>query len=135
MKTKTRRRSYLLEAGMMLLLARGAVRFLPRSWVLVWASWPPRRIQRFALHEIGWVSWALETVGAPRRMNAPSLPRALATQAMLRRRGIVSKLCLGVATESGALAAHAWVEAGDEIVGAAATDGLTPIAAFGGVPS
>ena len=45
---------------------------------------------------------------------------ALAAQAMLRRRDIASRLCLGVARDEGALSAHAWIEVGqDVIVGAA----------------
>jgi hypothetical protein len=32
---------------------------------------------------------------------------------MLRRRGIASRLCLGVAREGQALIAHAWVEIGE----------------------
>ena len=67
------------------------------------------------------MSWAVETVGAKPWMQALCLPRALAAQTMLRRRGIASKLCLGVTREGGALAAHAWVEVGQEmIVGGAA---------------
>ena len=66
-------------------------------------------------------------------MNALCLPRALATHAMLRRRGIASRLCLGVARERGNLAAHAWVEIGnDKIVGATEADGFTRLAEFGG---
>src|SRR5262249_39605575 len=129
MKTRTRRRRYLVEAAIMLTLARLAVRLLPAARVFDWANRPPRRIRRFAVDEIGWVSWSVETVGGPRWMNALCLPRALAAHAMLRRRGIASKLCLGVARSEGALMAHAWVEAGgDRIVGAAAAGGFSPIA-------
>ena len=42
------------------------------------------------------------------------LPRALAAHAMLRRRGIASSLCLGVARSGGAFAAHARIEVGEE---------------------
>jgi hypothetical protein len=49
---------------------------------------------------------------------------------MLRRRGIASRLCLGVARQDGALGTHAWVETGaDTIVGDAS--GFTWLAAFG----
>jgi hypothetical protein len=65
-------------------------------------------------------------------MHALCLPRALATQAMLRRRGIANRLCLGVARDSGELAAHAWIEVGNKkIVGGDETRGFTRIAAFG----
>jgi hypothetical protein len=52
---------------------------------------------------------------------------------MLRRRGIASRLCLGVARGRDALNAHAWVEIGnDKIVGGAEADGFTRLATFGG---
>jgi transglutaminase-like putative cysteine protease len=52
---------------------------------------------------------------------------------MLRRRGIASRLCLGVAREGGALAAHAWVEIGtDKIVGGPEADAFSRLAEFGG---
>jgi hypothetical protein len=138
MTPRTMRRVYLREAAVMLVLARLAVRFVPTARIFAWADRPPRRIRRFATDKIGWVSWAVENVGAKPRMNALCLPRALAAHAMLRRRGIASRLCLGVARHRGALSAHdfsahAWLEIGnDKIVGGAEADGFTPLATFGG---
>jgi hypothetical protein len=133
MKVTTMRRVYLREAAVMLVLARLAVRFVPPARVFAWANRPPRRIHRFAGDEVSWISWAVETVGARPWMNALCLPRALAAHAMLRRRGIASRLCVGVAREGSALAAHAWVEIGkDKIVGASEADGFTRLAEFGG---
>ena len=61
------------------------------------------------------------------------VPHIQALDAMLRRRGIASRLCLGVAREAGELAAHAWVEVGnDRIIGGAEADGFTRLAEFGG---
>ena len=117
----------------MLVLARHAVRLVSPARIFAWAGRPPRRIRRFAVDEIGWVSWAVENIGAEPWMNAPCLPRALAAHAMLRRRGIASRLCLGVTRDRGALCAHAWVEIGnDKIVGGAEADGFTRLATFGG---
>ena len=133
MKAKTRRRMFLREAAVMLILARLAVRFVPAARLVAWASRPPRRICRFAMEDVGWVSWAVETVGARRWMSARCLPRALAAQAMLRRRGIASRLCLGVAHEHERLAAHAWIELGqDRIVGGAEARRFTRLVEFGG---
>ena len=132
MKVKTMRRVYLREAAVMLVLARLAVRFVPPARLFAWANRPPRRIRRFVADEANWVSWAVESVGTRAAMNAVCLPRALAAHAMLRRRGIASRLCLGVAREGRALAAHAWVEVGkDKIVGGADADGFTRLAEFG----
>jgi hypothetical protein len=134
MKVKTIRRIYLREAAVMLIVARLAVRVVPPARIFAWANRPPRRIRRFATDEASWIAWAVETVGAKPWMGALCLPRALAAHAMLRRRGIASRLCLGVARDGGKLAAHAWVEIGDDkIVGGAAAGGFTRLAAFGGV--
>ena len=133
MKLKTIRRVYLREAAVMLVFAKLAVRFLPPERLFAWANRPPRRIHRFASDEAGWISWAVEDLGTRPWMNALCLPRALATHAMLHRRGIASRLCLGVARERGNLVAHAWVEIGkDKIVGVNEADGFTRLAEFGG---
>ena len=133
MKVKTMRRVYLREAAIMLVLARLAVRFVPPARVFAWANRPPRRIRRFAIDEANWISWAVENLGARSWMHALCLPRALAAHAMLRRRGIASQLCLGVAREGDELAAHAWAEIGNnKIVGGPEADGFTRLAEFGG---
>jgi hypothetical protein len=133
MTPRTIRRVYLREAAVMLVLARLAVRLASPARIFAWADRPPRRIRRFAVDEIAWISWAVENLGAKPGMNALCLPRALAAHAMLRRRGIASRLCLGVARDRSALSAHAWVEVGKEkIVGGADADGFTPLATFGG---
>jgi hypothetical protein len=133
MTPRTMRRVYLREAAVMLVLARLAVRFVPTAHIFAWADLPPQRIRRFATYEIAWVSWAVENLGAKPWMNALCLPRALAAHAMLRRRGIASRLCLGVARGRDTLSAHAWVEIGnDKIVGGAEADGFTRLAMFGG---
>ena len=129
------RRMYLRDAAVMLLAARLALALVPLARVLAWASRPPRRVNRFAGDESAWASWAVDAVAARSRLGSASLPRALALQLMLRRRGIVSRLCLGVAREHGALAAHAWIEvAGDGRGGAAEAGRFIRLAEFGGAP-
>jgi hypothetical protein len=130
------RRKYGMEAAAVLIVARLAVRLLPAGWVFAWARRPPRRIERFRHKEIEWVSWAIETAGAGGWTKTLYLPRALAAQTMLRRRGIPSRLCLGVARENNVLTAHAWIEIGEETtVGGARARGFTKIAEFGGTAS
>ena len=134
MKPATRRRVFLREAIFMLAVARLAVRFVPASRIFAWADRPPRRISRFAADEIDWVFWAIERISAKPWMNALCLPSALAAHAMLRRRGIASRVCLGVARNGQELAAHAWVEAGSsERPGGAEASGFTRLAEFGRV--
>jgi hypothetical protein len=131
------RRVHLREAAVMLVLARLAVCFVPPAVVFAWANRPPRRIHRFAVDQVTWISWAVDHLGRKARMRALCLPRALAAHAMLRRRGVASRLCLGIAHEAGAheagaLAAHAWVEVGGEaVVGGAEAAKFTRLAEFG----
>ena len=131
MKTKTMRRVYLREAAVMLLLARLAVLCVSPARLFAWADRPPRRLRRFAAEEARWVAWAIERLTARGALNVAGLPRALAAHAMLRRRGLASRLCLGVARDGGEVSAHAWIELGnDKLVGGA--EGFTRLAAFGG---
>jgi hypothetical protein len=132
MKAKTMRRVYLREAAVALALARLAARFVSPARLFAWADRAPRRIRRFAADEARWTCWAVEEIGA--RTGALCLPRALAAHAMLRRRGIVSTLCLGVARDGETFAAHAWVEIGqDKVVGAREAQGHTRLASYGGL--
>jgi len=133
MKLKTIRRKYLREAFITIVLARLAVRLIPTARLFSWANRPPRHINRFAMYDVNWVSWAVESIGAKPWMNALCLPRALAAHAMLRRRGIASRLCLGVAREERSLSAHAWVEVGEnEIASDPEIGRFKRIAEFGG---
>jgi hypothetical protein len=53
---------------------------------------------------------------------------------MQRRRGVASRLCLGVAREGKGLSAHAWLELGQEliIVGEAQAPYFKRLVEFGG---
>jgi hypothetical protein len=133
MKLKTIRRMYRREALIAILLARSAVRFVPAARVFSWANRQPRRIKRFAVDEVDWVLWAAGSAGAKSWTDALCLPRALAAHAMLRRRGIASRLCLGVARDGDDLTAHAWVEVGENnIVSDPEAGRFTRLAEFGG---
>jgi hypothetical protein len=133
MKAKTMQRVYLREAAVAIVLARLAVRLIPAARIFAWAARPPRRDGRFAADETDWILWAVDTAAAKPWIKALCLPRALAAHAMLRRRGITSRVCLGVAREHGNLAAHAWVEVGnDRTTGGASAAAFTRLAEFGG---
>ncbi len=132
MKLKAIRRAYLREATIMLALAKFAVRFVPADRLFSWADRPPHRINRFAVGEVSRVMWAVERVSTNSWMNALCLPRALAAHAMLRRRGVASRLCLGVARDGKQLIAHAWVEIGEnKIILDPAVARFTRLAEFG----
>ena len=133
MKAKTIRRAYLREATVSLLLARIAVRIIPAARIFGWASRPPRQVRRFTADETGWVLWAIDAAATKSRTEPLCLPRALAAHAMLRRRGMASRVCLGVARQQNKLAAHAWVELGDGgAIDSAGAGGFTRLAEFGG---
>jgi hypothetical protein len=133
MKLKTIRRVYLREAAVMIILARLAVRVFPPARIFSWADRPPRRINRFAGDEVNWIAWAVETAAVKPWINALCLPRALAAHAMLRRRGIASRLCLGVARKESGLVAHAWVEVGKQKINVGSAEaGYARLAEFGG---
>lgn len=115
MKPRTLRRRLRIEALAALLAARGAVRLVSTRRLLAWAAREPRRLHRFASPDLAaQVAAAVDYVGG--KTGALCLPRALATQSMLRRRGIASRLCLGVARDGRSLAAHAWVEIGQQVI-------------------
>ena len=65
------------------------------------------------------ISWAVQTAARYVPLGFVCLPQAIAAQRLLRRRGIASTLYLGVAPDRenrAAIAAHAWLRAGDKIV-------------------
>lgn len=110
MKPRTLRRKLRREAALLLLLARVAVRLLPAERLLAWAARPPAHLRRFADPNLpAFVAATVDHV-ANTWTGGACMPRALAVQFMLRRRGIASRLCLGVARNGEVLAAHAWVE-------------------------
>jgi hypothetical protein len=134
MKSAAMRRAYLREASLMLAFARAALCILPMAGVFAWANRPQRNRKRFPFDDADWVTWSIQMMSAKPWLNASCLSSALAAHAMLRRRGIESRLCLGVIRNEGALAAHAWIEVGqDVIVGAAEAGCFTQIAQFGGI--
>jgi len=57
MKLKTIRRGYQREAFVTIVLAQIVVRFVPSARIFSWVNRPPRRINRFAGDQIGWVLW------------------------------------------------------------------------------
>ncbi|WP_127089101.1 lasso peptide biosynthesis B2 protein [Aquabacter cavernae] len=64
--------------------------------------------------------------------RATCLVKAVALWIMLRRRGIRSRVRLGVRRDAGGLAAHAWLDvAGGTVLGGAEAEGFTAIADMG----
>jgi hypothetical protein len=117
MKPRVRQRRLHWEALLLIPLAALTVKLVPASRLLAWAASPPRVIRRFADPELpDQVAAAVQARAALFNLAAPCLPTALAAQFMLRRRGVASKLCLGVRRDASALAAHAWLEIDRRVV-------------------
>lgn len=137
------RRALVVEAVIMLLLARMALGLVPfqrlarRFGTFVAphaarcaaAMIPCSDDQARLAHDIGWaVTRAARHVPFP----AVCLPQAMAARVMLNRRGIASVLHFGAAkNESRALDAHAWLDAaGVEVTGYPVPKNMAEIACF-----
>jgi Transglutaminase-like superfamily len=122
----------LFEATITLIFAALSVRFLPTARIIARANRSSRSPYRSVSPRIiDAVCLSVDEIGT--KIHAVCLPRALAVQSMLRRRGVAVHLCLGVAREADRLAAHAWIELDNGIRGGGHSDrkGFTRLVAFG----
>jgi hypothetical protein len=132
MKPRVRQRILRREAVLLIPLAAAAVRLVPASRILAWAARAPRFPKRFADPQLpGQIAAAVTARAAWFNLGAPCLPTALVAQSMLRRRGIASKLCLGVRRDGSALAAHAWLEIDRQVVFGNNDGTFVPVAEYG----
>jgi hypothetical protein len=128
------RRLLALEALAWLLAARLAARCCPSRRIAAWASRAPHRAPPDAAARERLdadVAWAVEAVAA-RLPGTVCLPRALAAQAMLRRRGVATTLYFGaLRVPAGALGGHVWLQDGARgIVGHQAARDCHVLAAY-----
>ncbi len=93
----------------------------------------PTEVQRAPATETR-VRWALSAVGRSLPLARNCLVRAVVAQVLLRRRGVPSKLMVGVARDrSHGLRAHAWLEGTTgAVVGGDQASEFTPLAYRGG---
>jgi hypothetical protein len=114
-----RERQALIEAALALGLASLLVRTVGFSWIA-------RRLGRHmekgpsaakpeSVSEAARVGWAVDTAARVLPWKPVCLPQAIAATLLLKRRGIVSTLYLGV-DPTRALDAHAWVRVGEVTV-------------------
>jgi hypothetical protein len=119
-------RALLLETLLALLGARLALSLLPFWRVYRRTSRPPEAPAKpAAADEARRIAWALRAAG--RLVPACTcLIRALAAQALLRRRGEACRLRIGVTRgPQGAVQAHAWVEYRGAVLVGGAVDGFS----------
>ena len=120
---RRRFRDYALacEAAVYLITARVALGVVPFPRIVRSSSRAVRRdplTGRAREQAIADVRWAIAAAGARLAGDTVCFPRALAAQAMLRRRGVPSTLSYGARTRRDQLDAHVWLTAGgDGVVG------------------
>ena len=125
-------RSLFLEAAFFLALARLAILVIPFRRIVPWLERTPDSPDRNEV-AIAAVRRAVDVAARNVPWNAVCLPQAMASKAMLARRGQGSALHIGAAMgDGGGLTAHAWLVAGGEIViGEDESGNVTPLAKFG----
>jgi Transglutaminase-like superfamily len=132
MKPRVHQRKLRREAMVLIPLAAAAVKLLSAQRILAWAARPLQAVQRFADPDLpALVAAAVQAQAAWYNLAAPCLPTALTVLWMLRRRGVASRLCLGVRRDQSALSAHAWLEIDHNIVFGASEVAYTPVARYG----
>jgi hypothetical protein len=125
-------RLLLLEAALLLALARMALLVIPFRYIAPWLE----RMPESADADPAIILTVREAVMKAARnvpWNAVCLPQAMACKAMLARRGQGSALHLGAAIDDRkGLMAHAWLVAGGTVVvGEEGIGDVTPLARFG----
>ncbi len=123
----------LAEAMLVLAFSSAAIRFLPFARIGNLASGrlgrkPPRPADRPAAE----VAWAVQACARRVPWRAVCFQQGLASQIMLRRRGVDSTLYFGAAMGADSeLAAHVWVKAGQiEVVGCQEAPGFAVLATY-----
>lgn len=113
------RRRLLLEACVALLWARLLLCILPFRHITRFFKYSPGRVDALSSAErtrlLRSIRWAVEFAAERLPGATTCFPRAIATQAMCRRRGVSAVLCYGAAVNhSRRLSAHVWVLDGDQ---------------------
>lgn len=119
----------LAEAIVALLWAWAALRWLPFSRVIDGASRPPSGKHRAT--DVDKLRWAVNRGARLAPWRALCFERALALQAMARRRGLPSVLHYGVRPNEDAMSAHVWLSMdGKLVIGGEASAEYACIATF-----
>jgi hypothetical protein len=121
-------RRLVVEAALLLCVARAGLAWMPlaslRGWLVWFARTSGARDSKVRRQQI---VRALATAGQRTPFRATCLIEALAAEAMLRRRGDDARFRLGVVRPSdNGLAAHAWVELDGEVI----VGGLDTLASY-----
>ena len=127
-----------VEAAALLAVARLLVKHVPMRY---WRAWltttdTPLATRRPAIAHA--IARSVRSVARRRPLNAVCLPQAMAGQWMLRRRGVASRLWLGVRKARGdvdEMEYHAWLTVdGECVLGGGETETFTALPPFDAVP-
>jgi len=127
------RRAMLVESAAALCAASVAVKILPFSWAIRLGARPTGPTYSNRPTEVmSNVRWAIDAAERRLPWNAVCIQRGLATQWMLRRRGIDARLHYGLARDAeSALTAHVWVDAsGKTVIGGEEAGDYVRVATF-----
>src|SRR5262245_10750901 len=120
-------------AGLLVIVDLG-LRLLPFQMLqAILAKWRLRWRTRQAADErsLGRLAWAVQVAG--KYMRASCLKKGLTLQWLLSRRGVSTRLWLGVQLQEATLQAHAWLEHdGRVIIGGPGGERYTPLHCFDG---
>jgi transglutaminase superfamily protein len=124
----------LIKVAGLLVIVDCGLRLLPLprlQAILARRRWRWRTPQTVEERLLGRLVWAVDVSGW--YGGASCLKKALTLQWLLSRRGVSSRLWLGVQPEEATLRAHAWLEHdGCVIIGRAMAEGYTPLHSFDG---
>jgi len=109
----------LIKTFWLLLTARIALRLIPVRRIIAWKQRPMPAVEINPALSRDYrqrVRHAVLVVARYSPVRFVCFPQCLAASALLRARGIASRLHYGVARADGKLVTHTWLEAGGEIV-------------------
>jgi hypothetical protein len=129
------RRWLLLEAWATMHAARLALRVVPYkrlTWLFEQRAREPQLSGLRRAEAKRQVRWAVIAAGRRQRESLVCFPRAIAAQAMLRRRGVSTTLYYGAKrTSERGLTTHVWIQDGDDgIVGLLSRPGQKVLARY-----
>lgn len=138
------RRSREVDAGSMTLLVRTfllllgaklALQWLPVRKVIAWKQREPATVVSLpAAARWDWirrVRWAVLVVSRYSPIAFVCFPRCLAASALLRERGVASRLHYGVTRAGDRLITHTWLEAaGETVIGGEVADQFSTLAVY-----
>lgn len=124
----------LAETFFLLLATRIGLRYLPIRHVIAWQSRPlvPSKPRGYSIGECQLVRWAVLVVARHAPIRFVCFPQCLAASALLRRRGIPSRLHYGVTRNGEKLETHTWLEAcGEILIGGEVAREFSTLAVYG----